>query len=249
MRRLLARFVRAERQVGGNGAHVIGEEAALNRFIANKPMTKKPKGWNSVIELSSGKAFSPIVLPEAKSEREKLIANWFCASLKSHGTPELQILQVTQNREDDFDFQITTPEGHKTLELTEFAPFSAQGGFSNATDQLNVGATADALTNMIMRKADHYPHKPVGLVLLVYVTHYAFQPLEDVYRLVEDRVGRLEPFFERIFFMIPNSAHASELRNLYPTSCSKLTIEEIKRMRQRWFANGDFSREAWTSTE
>jgi hypothetical protein len=212
-------------------------------------MTKKPQGWNSVVQLGSAEPFSPIVLPDDKSEREALIVQWFWSSLKANHISALQFHKAIQNSEDDFDFEIQTSSGTEILELTEFAPLSDRGGFANAADTLNVGATVDALTNAIMRKADHYAHKPRGLNLLVYVTHYAFQPIEDVFRLVEDRLWRLQPFFERVFFMIPNSAIGSELYILYPTSSPRLTSEEIKKMRGRWFANGDLSREAWVSKD
>ncbi len=207
-------------------------------------MRKKPQGWNSVIDLGSTKPFSSIILPDGKSEREAVVVDRFCKSLGASDDSNLRVREATQNREDDFDFKLETTEGEKILELTEFAPLSGRGGFANAPDRLNVGAAADALINAIMKKADHYAHKPTGLILLVYVTHYAFQPIEDVFLLVEDRLRRLRPFFECVFFIIPNSNTASEIRILYPAASPCLSPDATKKLRGRWFANSNFSREA-----
>jgi hypothetical protein len=95
-----------------------------------------------------------------------------------------------------------------------------------------------------MRKADHYSYKPAKLILLVYVTHYAFQPIDDVFKLVQMQLTRLRPFFEGVYFMIPIFETSSEVHCLYPSEPIGFTGVEIKKIRSRWFANGDFRREA-----
>jgi hypothetical protein len=156
------------------------------------------------------------------------------------------VLHVTPNKEDDWDFRIQTGAGPKDLEITEFAPLKSN--YDQADDLLNVGKCADDLFDQVLAKSEHYGgYTGPGLVLLFYVTHYAFELIEDVFELAVDRLSVADHRFERIFFMIPMLPHypaASDIRQLYPSQGSRLAVEVVEAKRNRWFGNGDLSSDA-----
>jgi hypothetical protein len=210
-------------------------------------MRQKPQGWKAVVDLGSTDPFRKIELPAGKAEREHVIAKWFLAALSTSKSTDLQILDLTQLAENDHDFEIRTERGLRFLELTEFAPLS--GPYAEVSDMLNVGTTADQLLALINEKAAHYSQSGVPIILLIYPTHYAFEPLEYVFDLSEDRLRARPPMFEQVFFFFPTHPTGSEFRLMYPTQAAPLSQARIDHLRKKWFTNGDLTKEAWVSYE
>jgi len=208
---------------------------------------QKPQGWKAVVDLGSGDPFRKIGLPTGKAEREYVVAQWFRSALATGQSTDLQIQDLTQLVENDHDFEIKTERGRRFLELTEFAPLS--GPYAEVSDALNVGTTADQLLTLINKKAAHYPRSDPHLILLIYPTHYAFEPLEYVFDLVGDGLRTCPPLFEQVFFFFPTDPIGSEFRLMYPTGAPALSQAIIDDMRKKWFANGDLTKEAWVSYE
>jgi hypothetical protein len=209
-------------------------------------VSRKPQGWNAVVNLGSADSFQKITLPADKAERERVVAKWFWASLSTSQSPDLRIHRLDPLPENDHDFKLATDRGDRFLQLTEFAPLS--GPYTEASDKLNVGTTADRLTATVCKKACHYSPSGTRVILLIYATHYAFQPLDDVFELVEDGL-RLHPtIFEQVFFIFPIHPTGSGLRLMYPTTAQRLSQSAIDSMRKKWFANSDLTKEAWIST-
>jgi hypothetical protein len=203
---------------------------------------KKPQGWNGVVNLDPPQGLAPIVLPAEKDKREAILVDMFRNGFTADDCPLPTIVSVKQNIEDDFDFSVQTSAGHRDLELVEFAPLEGvRGGYDAVPDTLNVGRIADRLTGLVMKKADHYAgYSGPGLTLLVYSTHYAFQPLDDVFQLSAQRLRRAKPLFERVCFLIPTFPKGSAIYTVFPISSPELTPEEVRTRRKRWFANADF---------
>lgn len=210
-------------------------------------MRQKPQGSKAVVDLGSTDPFRKIELPPVKAEREYVVAKWFLAALATSNSADLQIQDLMQLVENDHDFEIRTERGQRFLELTEFAPLS--GPYSEVPDMLNVGTTTDQLLALINKKAAHYSRSSVPIILLIYPTHYAFEPLDDVFDLAEDDLRARAPMFEQVFFFFPTHPTGSEFRLMYPTEAPALSQTRIDIMRKRWFANADLTKEARISHE
>lgn len=201
-------------------------------------MARKPKGWISVIELGSLAPHESVSLPDGKAEREHLIAKCFVNSLSGSAEFGIAILNFEQLPQADYDFKVVTQDGDRFLELTEFAPLA--GPYADA-EMANVGETADQICNAIAKKSAHYRASGTPVILLVYVTHYAFQPEEYVFWLVEHYLRKSQPRFEEVFFLVPRTQGPGELRLLHPTIGRDLSAREIEDYRKKGFVNADLS--------
>jgi hypothetical protein len=127
--------------------------------LGRNQVRQKPQGRNAVVDLGSADAFQQITLPDDKEEREHVIAKWFQASLLASQSADLRIQKLDPLPQNDHDFKLATDRGDRFLQLTEFAPLS--GPYTEASDMLNVGTTADRLTAAIGEKASHYSRSEI----------------------------------------------------------------------------------------
>jgi hypothetical protein len=208
-------------------------------------MANKPQGRNSFITLGENRPFTQIQLPEQKEAREQMIVDWFRLSLENQRDISVKIHEAEKNAENDFDFDVETNLGSKHLELTEFAPLEGvRGGYENAPGGFTFGEATDLICQLIKKKADHYAPKSPNLFLLIYVTHFAFQPPDDVLRLVKLNLQRYPPFFDSIFFMFPVSDAGSDVRLLFPNSEKDIQLTELKSLRVKYFSVSDLMNES-----
>lgn len=114
----------------------------------------------------------------------------------------LQIDTFVQNAENDDDFTVATPDGVRDLELTELAPL--RGPYESAATRRTHGEAADMIVDAVMKKAAKRPAATTTpLVLLVYVTHFAFNPSPTAIRLACHYLGSKPHPFERVFLFCP----------------------------------------------
>jgi hypothetical protein len=130
--------------------------------LGRNQVRQKPQGRNAVVDLGSADAFQQITLPDDKEEREHVIAKWFQASLLASQSADLRIQKLDPLPQNDHDFKLATDRGDRFLQLTEFAPLS--GPYTEASDMLNVGTTADRLTAAIGEKASHYSRSEIPVI-------------------------------------------------------------------------------------
>jgi hypothetical protein len=117
-------------------------------------------------------SFAPISLPNGKAEIQLVIAERFIASMNKYlGTNFLS--NPVPNPEDEFDFTVCSPRGIASLELMEVAPLA--GPYETASHNYNACGFARSIFQGILEKSQRYAHEMANdLLLLIYVTHWAF---------------------------------------------------------------------------
>jgi hypothetical protein len=180
-------------------------------------MSKKPTGFNAITHVTGiGAEVQPIVLPNDKEAIEADIVRIFSKNIND---PFFKFTNAQQNKPDDFDFTIQTDHGPCYLELAEFAPLSgARGGYESAPNEYGVGDMADKILSVISKKAEHYAgYKKRDLVLLVYITHFAFLPSESVITVVRHELLKMQLPFERVYFFLSIDGETGVVWKLRPS--------------------------------
>lgn len=174
----------------------------------------KPTGINGPLKIgvdADGQGsveFQQVAFPTDKAEIERLIASAFVqciAQMPGPGGARLQMSDLVQNTEDDFDFSVTLPDGPAYLELMEAAPL--QGPYEKAPAQYKPYEYASKVLVRIGEKASSYPRAGVHRIyLLVYVTHFAFILSPSTINCLRYWLGSLPSPFAGVFLYMPITA-------------------------------------------
>jgi len=181
---------------------------------------KKPVGVNGPVHLSPGGAeFLQLKYPETKEGIELLIARSFVGSRLPDG---IRITDLEQLDQDDFDFKIQTSSGSLHLELMEIAPLeNLSGSYSAAPDHYKPYDFADFIYGKAMGKSVKYSGpKPPRIVLLLYVTDWAFVLSESVICLLQYWLQAEAHSFERVYVHQPIEPNFGVTHLLFPTPSS-----------------------------
>jgi hypothetical protein len=174
----------------------------------------KPTGINGPLKIGvdaddqGSVEFQQVAFPSDKASIEQLIASAFVQCIAQMPGPDgasLQMRELVQNAEDDFDFSVTLPDGPAYLELMEAAPL--QGPYKRAPARYKPYEYASKVLAQIGEKAASYPRAGVHRIyLLVYVTHFAFILSPSTINCLRYWLGSLPSPFAGVFLYMPITA-------------------------------------------
>jgi hypothetical protein len=157
-----------------------------------------------------------IRFPTDKAAQELLIALTFAKELNaSEGTN----WTVEQLREDDFDFVLHSTEERRYLELQEIIIPPAKRGspYFSREQVIHSGKFSDTIISAIGRKSAKYS-RTLGtpLDLLVYATHWRFQPNQMVPKLVAYHLRHTDNPFTRVYQLVLLDEGTGTIEKLFP---------------------------------
>ncbi len=179
--------------------------------------TRKPVGVNGPVHLSGqGIEFEQLVYPQTKEEIELLVARSFAGSPIPGG---LQLSELKQQHQDAFDFQVTSSLGVLDLELMEIAPLeNLRGSYAAAPSHYKPYDFAEHIYTKALKKSARYGGSKVPrIVLLVYVTDWAFVLSESVVCLLQYWLQSRPHNFEQVYAHQPVEPGFGFTHLLYPT--------------------------------
>lgn len=188
------------------------------------PMTSdkpKPQGVSGPIKIGpDGVVWEVIHFPEAKDERERLVAELFIGAfdhwVASESEPSLKPFSgLKQNGENDLDFTVTTSQGVMLMELAEFAPLKVHGPtFLKAPKSLHPSDKAPLAHSLIMGKSEH--QGGAGRFLIVYATEHAFWLDPPTIEILRRRFAAASPNFERVYWVSLHNLKDASASEIYP---------------------------------
>ena len=206
---------------------------------------RKPRGRQGVVTLGRNPAFHELHLPEEKSELERAILNGALATAarQKSGDPYGLTKPPEQNKENDFDFTLTTRTGKAYLDLLEAAPLSDFGGrYENVPQIIRVGEMAEAVVALVMKKNAHYQgvwRTPIHL--LVYSTDWRLSLSASVLTLLAHWLRTKPHGFATVNYFLPAGVVRSIWHPLFPSSDKELMNINEDEVSSRHAARFDLS--------
>jgi hypothetical protein len=183
---------------------------------------KKPTGETGPVLISAGAAgarasFQQLAFPTRKEDIEGLIMRGF---IPAAGTLlPFRVQSYVPNMQDDFDFNLITSAGPKSVELAEVAFLKTVGGsYEAASPSYKPYDFAQNVLDLILRKSAHYGGRPpAGLHLVLYITHWAFTPSRSSLSLLQFWTLERAHGFEGIYWYAPIMSDEGIAFLVYPT--------------------------------
>ena len=176
--------------------------------MAKKRKPSKPTGESGPVFMSAGPQgaaaqFQQLAFPTAKEEIAALVVHGFVKAAES--ILPFRVESYGLNKQDDFDFDVNTTAGPKSLELVEVAFLEKAGGsYTNVPSSYKPYEFAQAILGVILKKSRHYGGRPpAGLHLLLYITHWAFIPSMSTLALLQHWTATRTHGFEGIHWYAP----------------------------------------------
>jgi hypothetical protein len=163
--------------------------------------------------------FRKLDFPRTKDTIEAFIVRGYLSAAQKKGLLPSTV-EVSQNKQDDFDFLLRFASGTKKyLELMELAPLEqVQGAYEAASASYKPYDFARYIMTKIMRKSERYKTSAGdGIFLLTYITDWRFDPSETLLALLQYWSLQEEHCFEAIHCYSPIMADNGIVRRLYPT--------------------------------
>jgi hypothetical protein len=182
------------------------------------PKRKKPTGRSGFYRVTGAGEGASVdnPQPDEKAEIEGNVVDMF---LRSHtyftGEPFF-LSNPRQNKENDFDFTVTSPRGDADLELMEVAPLSDFGGsYEGAPAIHTAGDLAAVISRGIFKKSKRYKPKR-ELFLLLYLTHWSLAPGQATIQLLRYRLNKQRHVFSAVFYFAPLDGEVGVVEWLFP---------------------------------
>jgi hypothetical protein len=179
---------------------------------------KKPTGRSGFYRVTGGGEATPIELSHSdeKAEIERKVVDMLLRSHTYHTGEPFLLSNPRQNKEDDFDFTVTSPRGDADLELMEVAPLSAFGGsYENVPPTHKAGDLAAAISKEIFKKSKRYKPKR-ELFLLLYLTHWSLALGKATIQLLRYKLKKQRHVFGAVFYFAPLDDEVGVIEWLYP---------------------------------
>ena len=147
--------------------------------------------------------FQQFAFPTAKEEIEDLVVRGFLRAGES--LLPFHVESYVPNKQDDFDFDLVTSKGRRSVELAEIAFLSKSGGsYETVPSSYKPYDFAQEILALIHKKSVHYGGRPpAGLHLLLYITHWAFIPSMSTLALLQYWASQKPHGFEGIHWYAP----------------------------------------------
>lgn len=137
-------------------------------------------------------------LPPVKAAIELEFMSLFASAIGGDGP----LLKFTANEEDDLDFTIHLPFGDHKVDLMEMVYSTGQGSPYEQRGWVNSVEYARQVTAKILAKSDKYQSRPAGdKDLLLYTTHWRFNPTTTVLALIEHGLRSSPRTFGGVFYL------------------------------------------------
>lgn len=206
--------------------------------------SRKPTGDTGPVRMSMGPQggtaeFQRLAFPTQKEDIEALIARGFLRAAEP--LLPFRVLSHSQNKQDDFDFDVATSSGQKHLELAEVAFLNSQpASYGAAPPSYKPYDFAQDVLQLILRKSAHYGGRPpLGLHLLLYVTHWTFIPSESTISLLRFWTVKNTHGFEGIHWYGPITPEEGIPFCIYPTPLEQWATFDPERFRSSVVQNLD----------
>jgi len=175
------------------------------------------------------------IFPETKEDIEEKVANLFFRLLQdTHNSIINQDFELVSNEENDLDFAMKSKEEIVFLELTEIIPQqNMKGGYKNLPNDYNIGAQAQVILDLILKKSNKYAGIKSKIFLLMYITDDMSSPSMSCEKLVIDFLKKNEHSFVNIWFFIPILEDSGPMKILFPSSNPELIEKEVNELRTR----------------
>ena len=206
---------------------------------------RKPTGETGPfrVEMNAGEVvggWAKIPFPSVKADIEKTVVGYFERAMTKNGA---SIVAARQNAEADFDFTLTLPGGTVDLELREIHyQDGSRRPYESRDIKIKSCTYAEQIRDAVQHKSARYsPNSKVPVHLLLYLTHWRFQPNEVVIRLAQHFFAEQPPIFENVFLLQPLDDRDAEVRVLYP-SINPLEGHRLEEFVDHWYLNLDPAR-------
>ena len=184
------------------------------------PSRSKPQGASGAVGIGSGVVWNVIPFPEAKDERERLVAELFVGGFERwvamQSEPSLAPFgKPSQNPENDLDFVIETAAGTKLMELTEFAPLADHGPtFADAPKEMSPNEKAPLAAQLIRMKSQH--QGGADRILLVYATEHGFWLDPITIEILRRDLANGPPNFDRVYYVSLHDLQSASVTEIFP---------------------------------
>lgn len=183
---------------------------------------------NAALKITPGRdpELLPYQLPAEKAGIEWRILD---LALKAGESQKISLYGLVgapiQNPENDYDFTLPTVAGTEYLDLIEVV---LKGGYQGSPNSIGVGDMAEQMYSLVARKAKKYGFRRRSTVhLLLYATHWKFQPSDSVIALLSLFCRRRRHGFKSVVVMMPMMDEAALLWRCLPTETAMSHEEEM----------------------
>lgn len=194
-------------------------------------MPKKPTGTNGFTTLSNeGVAFHRRVWPTDKRGIEDKVLRYFEASLDPAERRRLDVIRVRQNdAENDLDGTVETKSGDILIDVAEIAPLAPlRGNWDAAKPWTTIGELADTVLTVVRAKSAKYVGIKPRPWLLLYATHWAFNPTDTTLKVVGAELFRSGHNLDRVYFVTPMDDERAALMPVLPVPPEAMRIDIAK---------------------
>jgi hypothetical protein len=201
-------------------------------------MPTKPTGHvgplaleNKAGEIHHG--WKKIAFPKDKEEIEELMMKGFAAVWRKHTGIEIKYKQNPQN---EIDFTILEPGGPALIELREVLYRDDEGRpYDSRNIKIMASTFAQQIVDAVQEKSKHYGPQGMPVDLLLYTTHWRFDPAETVIRLVQHSLKTNVTIFENIFLLMPIDGQEWRMAVLSPSKEDPLEGHSPDEFKDHWY--------------
>jgi len=188
---------------------------AIDGAMKNKP--RKPTGTSGVLIVGGGK--QRFIRTQYGTSKEEVEDFFMKAAMRSNLGEALNLIgEPIRNRENFFDYSISTTRGQEYIDLMEIAMLEkVAGSYDRMPETTDSGLFADYVWEQIDRKSSHYGGKPrSNLHLLLYSTDYRFDLTDSAEELIAYFANCRPHAFNSIFNFEPYDQQHGRLYKIYP---------------------------------
>jgi hypothetical protein len=168
-----------------------------------------------------------MVWPTDKPSIEAKVFDYFRAHIPADERRYHGITNVRQNdAENDLDGTVETTRGDILIDVAEVAPLEKlRGRYDDANAAATIGELADALTSVVFKKSQKYAGITPRPWLLLYTTHWAFNPTQTAQLVAGAELCRIKHHIGRVFLLSPMDEDTAEVATIYPAPIEVLRLD------------------------
>jgi len=186
--------------------------------MSKKKTPKKPAGELGSLQIGKGTAtYRRKQWPPDKRAIEQAALDSALRAAKSRGVNLYNLTQPPeQNKENDFDFTLTTSRGPEDLDLMEVVLRLDKGGYDALPTSYNIAEMVAANLAGILEKSCHYVRASRPLHLLLYSTDWRLALPPHIIDALAAEVARQKHVFSTINYIHAADQGAGTLESVFP---------------------------------